>query len=268
MNFVFTLSAAVVCFAVGISLGSFASMAVSKALHHKQKSYRLSLSLVMLSLAVAVAALAIIVISQNTTRSFFDFTNYISFTKTNIIYCSAIFTLGVLCGVIPIIFFPAAIVIYVAASIFTTVQVYKTFGLQTDIVPVTVSENKIQVDKKTYNINSLPNQQNEILFTVYTLPDYLIVPLPRTWYLQTSVQKSAEQESPLLSTESAVTAAKVSSQESNTSSKKSSFINNYIFSNTKTKTVKLPPSKFYPAIYTVTATRYITELNFTASRSF
>lgn len=268
MNFVFTLSAAVVCLAVGISLGSFASMAVSKALHRKQKSYRLSLSLVMLSLAVAVAALAIIVISQNTTRSFFAFTNYLSFTKTNIIYYSAIFAVGIMCGALPVIFFPITIVIYVVISIFTTVAVFKTFGLQTDIVPVTVSENKIQVDKKTYKINSSPNQQNEILFTVYTLPDYLLVPLPRTWYLQTSAKQSAEQEAPSLSTEPAVTAAKVSSQESNTSSTKLSFINSYIFSNTKTKTVKLPPSKFYPAIYTITATRHITELNFTAVRSF
>ena len=225
--------------------------------HKKQRPFRLTLIFVMLSIAVASVAAAIIFIPG--IRTCF------TFTIADFIYYGIIFVVGALCASFPKIFFPAVSVCYVGVCIITLVVMYRSFGLASDAVSVSVTQNQVCVDKQKYDLDVLPSQQVNILFVVYTLPDKLLVPLPRTWYLPAGAFTANEQ---MTSSEQIDDGRNNPFPSADMNSSKIKFFYQYIFSRPANSFVALPVSSVYPALYTVTSARKLTSVQFSAIRSF
>ena len=90
-----------------------------------------------------------------------------SFPKSfyNIVFC-IIFAWGILLAVFWKIMVPLSAVVYISFAIFTNCLLYKTFGEQRQNIPVKIEENS-----------------PEIKVTVYMLPDIVLLPVKRNWFL-------------------------------------------------------------------------------------
>lgn len=91
-----------------------------------------------------------------------------------------IFVWGILLALCWKILLPLSLVFYISLSVFTNVLLYKTFGTQRQSIPLKIEESS-----------------REIKVTVYTLPDILIIPAKRNWFLVDS--DFYEKTSPLFS---------------------------------------------------------------------
>ena len=245
----------------------------------------LTLACIMLSFVVASGAIAVIFIPE--LQSFFVF------STEDYIYYASLFVAGCLCAVFPRIFFPTLFVLYVALSVFTVVLLNKSFALQRGAIPVSVTGTAVSIStipSTEFAVSPKPNDSISLWFTVYTLPDKLLVPLPRTWYrvagasVANRISASEDHASaPNVATSSPAADALSPSAESDSSftppaesllpdnSQRASavaFYYNYLFSLQTVASASLPSSSIYPALYTVTSSRHLSEISFAAVRSF
>lgn len=203
---------------------------------------------VMLSVAIAAAAVMLIFVPSCDA--------YFPTTSADFSYFAVLFFAGILCGLFPRVFFPLFIVMYVALSIFTTVVLYRRFGLQSDTIAVTVADRDVLIDKTTYDLPVAPGEEPSVSFIVYQLPAKLLVPLPRTWYMQNGVF-SASHESLVRSP----SVPQLSAPQKGT-------FENYLLSAPQTQTCTLSAASYYPALYTITVRRHLAAVSFTVARSF
>jgi len=218
---------------------------LAKKKHHS----RLSFICVMASCAVAAVAVAVILIPS--------IKNYFVFTKVDVFYYAGIFIVGGLCAAFPKICFPSFIVLYVILSVFTTFALYDSFGFLTGTVPVTVAQDSVTVGRERYQFAQEAGSQTTVLFTVYTLPDKLLVPLPRTWYKSAGVTSNI---APLPVEKNLPDSMQLSSPFA--------FFYRYVFSSAATKNAELPFSAVTPSLYTITVHRELCQITFSAARSF
>ena len=248
----------------------------------KRHPYHFSVICIMLSFAVASVALAIIFIP--------NLTSFFSFSRYDVVYYATVFVVGGACLAFPKICLPVFAALYVVLCVFTAAVLYKSFGFQTGVIPVSVSADSVSVAGVSYIAQNAPDDTVSIWFAVYTLPDKLLVPFARTWYFpagissrpvavpaenssaaesansQTAVPEQDRAEAPALS-EFALPAE---SEFPTEKQRKSlfAFFYAYLFSSPSVKPAVLPAASVYPALYSVTSLRSLAEISFSASRSF
>lgn len=231
-------------FSLGAVLGNMVCMIFNVCLHRKQRPFRLTLIFIMLSFLIASVAVALIFV-PNIERFF-------TFRRNDYIYYAVLFAVGALCVSFPKVAFPIAAGVYVAVCIVSLVIVVKTFGLPEDTIPVSVSSTNVAVDKESYGVAVQPGQPVSVFFSVYTLPDKLLVPLPRAWYIPCGV--------------SAVSAPVLPTRQMKES--KFFFAYEYLLSKPSVSSVQLPASSVYPALYTLTTSQGLSSVSFTVKRTF
>ena len=261
MHFLFTLCAAIISFSLGAVFSSLVCMLVEtivRAAGKKDKSwkrhpYHFSVICIMLSFAVASVALAIIFIP--------NLTSFFSFSRYDAVYYAAVFVVGGACLAFPKICLPVFAALYVVLCVFTAAVLYKSFGFQTGVIPVSVSADSVSVAGVSYIAQNAPDDTVSIWFAVYTLPDKLLVPFARTWYVPAGTSSKTAAPEFTMSSE----------QKFPTEKQRKSlfaFFYAYLFSSPSVKPAVLPAASVYPALYSVTSLRSLAEISFSASRSF
>lgn len=268
------------------SIARFSAAHAKEERRQPQKHpFWLTLACIMLSFVVASGAIAVIFIPE--------IQSFCVFSTEDYIYYASLFVAGCLCAVFPKVVIPTLFVLYAALSIFTVVLLNKSFASQKGAIPVSVSGTAVSVSStpaESFDLSAKPNDSISLWFTVYTLPDKLLVPLPRTWYrvagasVANRISASEDHASaPNVATSSPAADALSPSAESDSSftptaesllpdrSQRASavaFYYSYLFSSQTVASASLPSSSIYPALYTVTSSRHLSEISFTAVRSF
>lgn len=141
--------------------------------HRPCRKWRLSAFCVLLSIAVASFALLLI---------FTSFTIEHLKLRSVVVWYAAFAAAGFLCAAFYRILVPAVFTAYIALSLFTYHVVRTQYPVRRSIVPVSVSNGLFSSGSVTGSL--LPDKKGSscIALDVCTLPQELILPLPRTWY--------------------------------------------------------------------------------------
>ncbi len=162
---------------LSLSLGAFIAcvVCVSGALIARQKYYKSRITFILLLLSVIIICTTFIVIT--------DFRTVIGCIKcvSDVFYfVILLFGAGFLMAWLWKFFIPFFILCYVICSVFTGIILYSSFDNIKESFDITVAKNSIKLDEKKLNCNM--SGKKSIVLESYTLPDNLLLPLPRVWY--------------------------------------------------------------------------------------
>lgn len=256
MNFTATLC--VSCFAL-CSGGAFASIVcvcAAKLLKRRYLRSRFAITCVLLSIAIVSAASLLIFVPE--------FFMLPPAESADIIFYVLLFVFGFLCSAFWKTVLPISLSIYIILSFCTGIHLYRKFGTLTEFHNISVTEKNVYVDEKSFTVPG--DVQKSVVLSVYTLPNKLLLPLPRVWYTVDSVIPTSEKDS-YKSLSDELDVFSPPKKSGNFFLKAVDKYDSYIFSQCESTFVSIPNQTVLPSLYTMTCHAYSGQLFCSVNRS-
>lgn len=172
MSFYACLVFGVISLSLGGVAGCFACIILGKLLNRAYLKSRFTVVCILLSVAVAFAAGGFILISNILFQ--------IRLLPSHALFFLSLFFIGLLASSFWRTALPLFVLLYIILSTFTGINLYSVFGSKPENVSVTVTFQSVGVGDQVYFVDSLKDKS--LVVEVFTLPSFLLIPLPRVWY--------------------------------------------------------------------------------------
>ena len=244
------------CFAVfslcaGGILGNLLCIILGLACKQKYLKQRITVIFLFFSLATAFFAFAFIK----------DIFLQFEFFKSEWLYFCCIFTAAFFSAVFWKIVLPLCFAFYVFICAWTGIMLYGRFGPLPEKQNVTLNRESVIIEENSFYVEK--TNSKKIVIEVYTLPEKLILPLPRVWYSVAGITdadfSAAEDEENILKTvknaSGFVGNPKIEENEKTVVNTKLQKLNSEYFSwilkKQKVLYVPLPQNEILPSVYTL-----------------
>lgn len=257
MNFTAALCIGCFLFCIGGALASIVCELSAKLFHRKYLKSRFVITCVLLSGAVVAATAALIYVPG----LFMMF----PLSKSDILFFTAVFFLGIGCSACWKIFLPFVLLCYIIISAFTGFYLYHSFGSPVEYHEISQMDGYVYVDDAQFAVSG--KDQKSIVIKVYTLPYLLLLPLPRVWYRISGVTDADSESSGIESAKGGAPAVQSKETEGGAWRRMTKTYESWILSKYTYQYVRLPKTDILPVLYTMTCHSFGGHLYCTVSRS-
>ena len=228
---------------VGVSLASLAKIFLFRK-KPNVSSRRFSVFCFFLSLAVIFYTVLIFM-----TKNLFFFSAFSREHAGYVFLLLFFFMLGILLGLFWKIVLPLSLIVYLSITIFTNHLLHSLFESQSAVIPISIEENSVTIGTRTVEKTSELHQAVKI--SSYHLPDTLVLPVKRNWFVLGVFAESPLPFEKILDTSDAVTDREVVIVEFKIENRLALFyLNHFVLSGEpRHLVVPLPSEKIYPSLY-------------------
>lgn len=249
MNVLFDFCLVIVSLFTGIAAGSIFMMLVECLPKIKRRQFRFTYVCICLTIAVVAATVCFFIHP--------DFKFILDAVLKDWIYYASICGTGFLCGLLPKVFIPFVIIVYIAFSFCCNFQLKKIFGPQYKTSQVAVNSNSVTIQEEIIAVPSGFRSIN-VTYEIYSLDRRMFIPISRMWICVSGVSAVMEDGSVVECGVSRNAEERLSSYR----------FTEYCIHSSGEKAIEIPSVHFYPAYFSVEREKVPGSLDFKVSRYF